>query len=61
MSLAAKYTERISFKFKDFAETLGFNQAQASFMTIDILRAQEVEILTRIGFRVGDSAEPNGF
>lgn len=57
LSLAARYNDRVSFKFEDFAESLKFEGAAVrSLLASEKLRLLEYEILSKLNFMVGDSA-----
>lgn len=58
LSLAAKYNDRIAFKFDEFATVLRFNSDSVrSLLTNEKLRLLEYEILTKLNFKIGDSSE----
>jgi ethanolamine utilization microcompartment shell protein EutS len=60
MSLAAKYNDRIAFKFDEFAGALRFEGDLAnvrSALTNEKLRLVEYEVLSKLHFKIGDSNE----
>lgn len=60
MSLAAKYNDRIAFKFDEFSEALRFESDFANVravLTNEKLRLIEYEILSKLNFKIGDSTE----
>lgn len=58
LSLAAKYTERIAFRFSEFLHPLRFHTEMKELeqiLTPTVLRNLEFDVLQRLDFKVGDS------
>ena len=60
LSIAAKYNERVAFKFAEMAHSLKFEAPTELLMSLihpESLRMLEFELLRKLNFRIGDAAE----
>ena len=60
LSVAAKYNERVAFKFAEMSHSFKFEVPHVLLMNLiqpESLRMLEFELLRKLNFRIGDAAE----